>query len=238
MSTPPLLETAAFNFPTACFGAHQDTLSEMKRIVKAARRHDSLRTLVGELELVHFRHLGNTMLLDEGVFMGSQREQLWRPYTFAQALVESSGEAAFRPDVSRVDHPSVIEQAIRESNEHFWMALGMMGQFDGLNAVLRHLSRQLYQDAFGAFVKWIPELLAAADSISDTTAFAWTLPYPFWSRGLISAAYLCGWRLPADRLRGEFAGDWCRAMIDSGLIEQVGGRFEVTREFKKQTRSY
>jgi hypothetical protein len=77
----------------------------------------------------------------------------------------------------------------------------------------------------------IPHFFAVAPFLNDNGAGQWTRRYPPWARNIISLAAWAGWEISTRDLEATYAGDWCRAMFETGVIERDGEGFRVSDEF-------
>lgn len=225
----PVFEMPAISeieYPCVGFGTHRDVRAAFRPLVSEAMKAHSWATL-GTLERRPFVELGRDVMLAEGLFMYKQDVLAWRPYCMVDAFVEAIRRRKF-DSLKRLTYARLM---ISRGADDFWVALCLLAGIGELDKAVLQMSREMYVEMLSVFVRWIRHIEALSTHFVDTMGSEGWNRYPFWSRGIISAAYLAGWKLEPLRLEGEFAGDWLEALIQTGVIEISGNDFAITDDF-------
>jgi hypothetical protein len=120
---------------------------------------------------------------------------------------------------------------------HLWFVLGLLGDSQRLfnEGALGDAERAQRLELLNCVVRWIPEIVTVAPFFTYDP-YAISLRCPIWAEGLVNLAGWCGWSPTLHDLEAHFAGDWCRAMVETGVIERDGDRFRVTRRFMERAK--
>jgi hypothetical protein len=222
---PTLLADGAFAFPKVCFGEHATVTRAMRKLARALQKSADPRAMLDGLERVPFRELGDEILFGCQSLITSGHIPAWRPYTIGKAIFKASN-----PPLSELN--SSVLQTISTGMTQFWFALGFLGDPDLRSQwMTTPIDRSAKLQILRGFVSWIPHLFAAAPLLTNYPAGQWTPRFPPWSGNIISCAGWAGWKLSQRDLEVTYAGDFCRAMLETGMIERAGDGFRVTEQF-------
>jgi hypothetical protein len=226
---PALLDSDDFRFPVICFGDHRSVTSAVNKLGRSLRKSTDPNAVLAAVERVPFRELGNEVFFGQGMF-GTGGERAWRPYAIAKAVFGDSNPPLKEPAVS-------VLETVAMGMEHFWFALGLLGEPDiRCHWMVTAIDVAERLKLLRGFVRWAPQLFALAPFLTDKPSGQRTLRRPPWAGNIISSAVWVGWKISNRELEATYAGDWCRAMLETGVIERDGESFRVTEKFARRAK--
>jgi hypothetical protein len=242
LAQPELLATDAFRFPRVCFGSNSKVTRAMKKLIEQFQNSSEPETFFCSLELVQFRDLGKEIFIAKGLEFGTNGEARWRFYPVLAELVRNIAPLAFEDPVlaHATGENAYVGPAMHRlvaGSRHLWFVLGLLGDSQRLfnEGALGDAERPQRLELFDCVVRWIPEIVTLGPFLVNPI-FAPTLRCPFWAEGIVALAAWCGWSPTLHDLEAHFAGDWCRAMVETGVIERDGHRFRVTGRFMERAK--
>ena len=120
---------------------------------------------------------------------------------------------------------------LRVGTRHLWFVLSLLGDSERLfNDWVLGVERRQRLELLDCVVRWLPEIITLAPFFAVDPG-AIHLRCPFWAEGILRLAEWCGWKFTLHEIEAEFAGDWCRALVETGAIKHDGDRFRVTQRF-------